>query len=113
LPVIQLEGYEARQQKHGEELADYALEGGKRARNGMERCDVAITDARQGREAEVGESEAKSLRRRRGGKVNATGSLRSTSWYARAQLYATSRYAATAPSIRYREIGPARNTTRR
>lgn len=58
LPVVQLERYEARQQKHREELADHALEGGKRAGKGIERCDVAIADARQGRQAEVQESEA-------------------------------------------------------
>jgi len=45
--VGQIHRYEARQQEHGEELADHALERGQATGDGSERRDVAITDARE------------------------------------------------------------------
>ena len=62
----QLHRYEARQQEHGEELADHALERGQATGDGSEGRDVAITGGRERRHAEVQETEAERLRNGRG-----------------------------------------------
>ena len=48
-----LEGHQAREKSRGIKLTDDGFEIRKAARIGMQRCNIAIADGRQGHEAEI------------------------------------------------------------